>query len=84
MRTEGSGPLTLGDRGMTIQFGNVAIQYDYAGIHCRQLEAVRHLIEKQIKARAARRVNESVVRAIIRRWLVAPALTGMIIGMLIQ
>lgn len=69
---------------MTIQIGHLAIHYDGPQLSSPR---ARHLLEsvtRHIDARRQRLARQSIVAVIVRRWLVVPAMVGMLIGMLIQ
>lgn len=69
---------------MTIQIGHLAIHYDGPQLSSPR---ARHLLEsvtRQMDARRQRLARQSVFAVILRRWLVAPAMAGIVIGMLMQ
>ncbi len=69
---------------MTIQLGPVALQYDGFQISGPRSRQLMHLAMVRLRARQQRIDKQSVIAIIIRRWLIAPTLTGIMLGMLMQ
>lgn len=78
-----TGPLLMGERDMTIQIGRLSVHYDVSGEILPQTQFLLGL--KWLGNRhPAKKANNSVISAVVRRWLVTPAIAGVAIGMLMQ
>ena len=69
---------------MTIQFGRPGLFYAEAQTCGPRLRWLIDAAKARLRARQARIDKQSVVAILIRRWLLAPALTGVLLGMLMQ
>jgi len=68
---------------MTIQLGQISLQYDGLHLKCRSFHALTAYLGEQLRARRERIEQESVTTTIIRRWLITPVLAGVAVGWLL-
>lgn len=69
---------------MTIQIGNIAIKYDGPGCSRSYSNKFASTVDHYLQVRNERNAHQSEIGSIVRRWLVAPAIVGIIVGVMIQ